>query len=545
MTKLLKTKIPFAKKLLAQLQKIGKSLLFPIAMLPLAAILLRIGSAIPQTTEFSKLIATSFLAVANGVFGGALPILFAIGIAFGMSKDQRGEAAITGFVVMVILSVLLSNSKGLFGGSDIVHQIYGKITLNGGKGFQKIFEGGTYNNILANNVFTGIFAGSIVAFLYNRFNGIELPSVLGFFSGRRLIPVLSFMGALLAGFLYAIIFPWLGVALYYIGKGMGEAQGTRLANASIMGGFGFVNRLLIPFGLHHVINVPLWFSEVGGSHAGESGDIPIFAKAAALGNKSGTFQAGFFPTFMFGLPAMAAAIWFNAKGEKQKTKVASLLFGASLVSFFTGITEPIEFTFIFAAPVLFLMHAVFTGFIGFIVGIFGIQLGFGFSAGLIDYVLSIPKSLKIIEANKTGFSAVMAHPGWIWVIGMATSGLYFSITHFLINKFNLNTLGRGNNLVGEENKANLPRSTRSNTNKYTSDAESIIKALGKKNIQSISNCATRLRIQLVDNTKIKKDLLSKISVVKGHLKVAGGYQIIIGPTVEMFADEIQRLLKKK
>ncbi|MCK5788643.1 MAG: PTS transporter subunit EIIC [Chlamydiia bacterium] len=192
------------------IQRVGKSLLFPIAMLPLAAILLRVGVAIPGTTLFSKFISDAFQSVGNAVFGPALPFMFAMGIAFGMTKDQRGEAAITGMAVMIIMTILMSSNVkhegGVFGSTDFVDKIYHGMSLNGGNGFHGVFKG-AYTNILAHNVFTGIFAGGVVAFLYNRFNGIELPSVLGFFSGRRLIPVLSFMAALVAGLLYAVIFP--------------------------------------------------------------------------------------------------------------------------------------------------------------------------------------------------------------------------------------------------------------------------------------------------------------------------------------------------
>ena len=203
-------KVGMHKRAFAVLQRVGKSLLFPIAMLPLAAILLRVGVAIPGTTEFSKFISDALQSVGNAVFGPALPFMFAMGIAFGMTKDQRGEAAITGMAVMIIMTILMSSNVkhqgGVFGGSDFVDKVYHGMTLNGGSGFHGVFKG-AYTSILAQNVFTGIFAGGIVAFLYNKFNGIELPSVLGFFSGRRLIPVLSFMTALVLGIMYSLIFP--------------------------------------------------------------------------------------------------------------------------------------------------------------------------------------------------------------------------------------------------------------------------------------------------------------------------------------------------
>ena len=559
------------KRSFALLQRLGKSLLFPIAMLPVAAIFLRLGAAIPGDTEFSAFIGQLFLAIGNAVFGTALPFLFAIGIAFGMTKDSRGEAAIVGFSVMVLLTVLLSSNTNNFkevktaitasgatipaptstsvnfGGFDFVDKIYSGISLEGGKGFHGIF-GGAYNSILAGNVFTGIFAGSIVAFIYNRFNGIEMPSLLGFFSGRRLIPVLSILTATILGLAWALIFPWFGVALHYVGEGLGKAQGNRWANGGIMFAFGIVNRLLIPFGLHHTINTPLWFTSVGGTAldaAGNTvnGDIFVFLDGVAPGNHSGTFQSGFFPTMMFGLPAIAFAIYWNAKNQTQKAKVASLFAGSALVSFFTGITEPIEFSFMFLAPVLYGVHAFLTGFFGFIVGIFGIQLGFGFSAGLIDYVLSIPKSMDIIAANKTGFNAAIANPAWIWVIGAAAAAAYFFSANFLIKRFNISTPGRGDNLIEyDANSGTASESKAAGSNKYTADAKKILKAVGgKANVKSLANCATRLRFVLVDNSIVDKNEIKKTKAM-GQVKVQGGYQVIMGPTVEMYANEIQKML---
>ena len=499
----------------AKLQQIGKALLFPISMLPLAAILLRVGAAIPGDTEFSKFVASALTSVGNGVFGPALPFLFAIGIAFGMAKDNRGEAAIVGFVVMVMLTILLSNEKGIYGGFDFVDKIYHNMTLNNGHGFTGLFDKSKYNDILAFNVFTGIFAGSIVAYIYNKFNGIELPSLLGFFSGRRLVPVLSMIGAIVAGLIYAVVFPWLGAALYYLGEGLGNAAQNHWGKAGVMGVYGVINRLLIPFGLHHVINVPLWFSSVGGSFNGVNGDIYIFAQAPAfvengpdMGkiNPSGTFQSGFFPTMMFGLPAIAFAFYWNADGQQQKARVASLFAGSALVSFFTGITEPIEFSFMFLAPTLYGLHAILTGIFAFIVGVFGIQLGFGFSAGLIDYVLSIPKSVDIANA-KGGFEGIMANPGWMWIIGIAAAATYFFSANFVIKKWNISTPGRGNNKI--ENDTSIEDKTVISGG-TTVRAQKYVKALGGyENITMFSHCATRLRYDVKDTSKINdKDLQS-------------------------------------
>ncbi|NQZ65846.1 MAG: PTS transporter subunit EIIC [Mycoplasmatales bacterium] len=532
------------KRMFNQLQRIGKSLLYPIAMLPFAAIFLRLGAAIPggdTAPAFAQFISGLFLGIGSAVFDN-LAILFAVGIAFGLSKDNRGEAAIVGLVAMILLNILMTDG-GQFGGKDFVDKIYHKMTLNGGHGFHGLY-GGKYNAILGQNVFTGIFAGSIVAYIYNRYNGIELPSILGFFSGRRLVPVLVLMATVLLGLVYALIFPWLGAGLYYIGKGMGEAQGNHWANAGVMGIYGFVNRLLIPFGLHHVINIPLWFSGVGGEFAGVSGDINIFAQAPAsvvengvtMVNPAGTFQTGFFPAMMFGLPAIAAAIYYNAQGNVQKQRVASLFAGSALVSFFTGITEPIEFAFMFLAPSLYMLHAVLTGLSAFIVGVFGMQIGFGFSAGLIDYVLSIPKSMDIANA-KGGFEGAMSNPAWMWVVGAGTAAAYFFSANFMIKKMNLSTPGRGANLIGDDASDESDLSvTKGGT---TLRAAKYVKALGGySNITMYSHCATRLRYDVKDMDKVDEKALKSAGAFGSKKVSAHHIHVVVGPNVEIVNNEI-------
>ncbi len=526
------------KRFVAMLQKLGKSLLFPIAMLPFAAIFLRVGAEVPTTTEFASVIHNVLSAVGNAVFDN-LAMLFAIGIAFGLANDNRGEAAITGFVVFLLFQFIESSAHG-----DFTNVVYG----SSGVDFHTMF-GAKFDSVMVNNVLAGIVAGSVVAFVYNNYKGIEMPSILGFFSGRRLVPVLGLIFGLAVILLWSIIFPWVGYLLQLFSEALVSGQGNRYANAGIMGVYGTINRLLIPFGLHHVPNTLFWFSDLGGHQVDQygqmaNGDIFAFLNGVPAGNTAGTFQSGFFPIMMFGLPALAAAMWFRAKGDVQKARVATLFAGSAIVSFFTGITEPIEFTFVFMAPALFGLHAVLTGLFGFVTGMFGIQLGFGFSAGLIDYALSIPKSMSIIAANKSGFDAVMANPAWIWVIGAAAAGSYFFIGSWMIKKFNLNTPGRGSNLLLAQESDDVSVKPKAGTNKYTADSKVIIKAVGgKSNIKSLGNCATRLRFVLKDNTKVDKAAFKKTKAV-GSMKVSGGYQVIMGPTVEMYADEINEIIKK-
>ncbi|MCP4336678.1 MAG: PTS transporter subunit EIIC [Mycoplasma sp.] len=546
-----------------QLSRVGKSLLFPIAMLPVAAILLRVGVAVPPASAFAKFISQIFQAGGNAIFK-TLPILFAIGVGFGLSKDSRGEAAISAFVTMALLMILMS-AKGPFGGIDIVELFYGKLDFGlkeldpqdstiilHSKGFHSVFTT-SYDAVLAGNVLNGILVGAFVAFLYNKFNGIELPSVLGFFSGRRLIPVLSVLGGLIIGLLYAAIFPWLGYVIFEFSNGLASATGDRYANAAIMGVYGVINRLLIPFGLHHIPNTLFWFQlpltnaatgnplmDMSGNEI--QGDIFGFLSGVAKGNTSGTFQSGFFPIMMFGLPALSASFYFNAEGDVQKKRVAALLMGSSIVSFFTGITEPIEFSFMFVAPALFGMHAVLTGIFGFITGLFGIQIGFGFSAGLIDYVLSVPKSIELANANHSGLARVMANPAWIWVIGAATAATYFSLSTFLIRKFEIGAPGRGKNQL-EEIRSNAGKTDEQIEKDFLADAQKILEGLGgKSNITHLEWCATRLRVTLKDVKSVDEKTIKSTQAL-GVMKMGDkGFQVVIGPKVELMGEAIKTLL---
>ncbi|NQZ29120.1 MAG: PTS transporter subunit EIIC [Mycoplasmatales bacterium] len=537
------------KKIMTNLSRVGKSLLFPTAMLPVAAILLRIGAQVPSGTEFSSFVHEILSAGGNAIFG-TLPILFAIGVGFGLSKDSRGEAAIAAFATMALIMILMSsNDKPTFGGADIVNVFYGKLKLAGGEanGFHGVF-GGSYNSILAGNVLNGVIVGSFVAYIYNKFNGIELPSILGFFSGRRLIPVLAILGGIIFGVIYAAVFPWIGYGLFKFSELLGQGTGNRYSKSAIMGVYGFVNRLCIPFGLHHIPNTLFWF-QLGDFETvtGEvvQGDINGFLKGVPAGNTAGTFTSGFFPIMMFGLPALAVAFWFNADGDVQKKRVASLLFGSALVSFFTGITEPIEFSFMFMAPVLYGMHAILTGLFGFITGLFGIQIGFGFSAGLIDFALSIPKSMDIIHANYADGSvqAIMANPGWLFPIGLLAATTYFSLATLLIRKFHVSAPGRGDNKLGAANEEEGSDEIAEGDNKYTKDAKAILEGIGgPKNISSLEWCATRLRFTLKDQGIVDEAKI-KATMAMGVIKVGGnGYQVIIGPKVEMMGEEIKRQL---
>lgn len=528
----------FGRRILSKLGEIGKALMFPVAVLPIAAILLRVGAAVPTTTEFSAFI-SKFIMNGGGIVFDNLPIIFAVGVAFGFAKDNRGEAAFAGLIGMLLLTFMLKE-----GGLNLTDKIYGTIEFSGAtaKGFKGIF-GSKFDSIMAANVLNGILIGILTAVIYNYTHNVELPKVLGFFSGRRLVPVLTIFAILIGGILWAIIFPWIGYIIYVTSDGLGKATGNRYANAGIMGVYGVLNRLLIPFGLHHIPNNIFWFQL--GSHpsalkAGEfvNGDIFIFLNGVSQGNTAGTFQSGFFPIMMFGLPAMVGAFYMTAESREQKTRVIGLLGSAAIVSFLTGITEPIEFAFLFVSPLLFGLHALLTGLFGFIVGLFGIQIGFGFSAGLFDYLLSFPKSLDIINTNYSGFEAIIRNPLWLLPIGAATAATYYFVSYFMIKKLNLSTPGRGAGAIvyteDEEAEASVSTGALSRKAKY------IVQGFGGwDNIEEYVNCSTRLRYKVKDGSKIDETLLKKGGVIGVKRLSDTSIHAIVGVHVEDVNNEIR------
>ncbi|ADE19541.1 PTS transporter subunit EIIC [Mycoplasma crocodyli] len=547
----------YFRKAMEKLGRVGKALMFPIAVLPIAAILLRIEADIPNDTAFSA--AIGFMIVnAGGIVFDNLPILFAIGLAFGFTKDSRGEAAFAGFIAMVLLTALLSN-KGL------PHLIYKNLDLGAkeadGKnaegimqytyGFKALF-GSKYNAVMASNVLNGIVVGSLTAFIYNRIHSVDMPKLLAFFAGRRLVPAYTILAVMIFGVLWAIVFPWIAYLIYLISDALykGASSGF-VARAGIMGAYGFINRLLIPFGLHHIPNNLFWF-QLGEFPTGKfddkgvallaHGDIFVFLNGVAKNNPGGIFQAGFFPTMMFGLPAMVGAFYLTAQGKEQKTRVLAMYGSAALVSFLSGITEPIEFAFMFVSPLLYFIHALLTGIFAFITGLFGIQIGFGFSAGFMDYVLSFPKSQAIIRESdvfiNSPLRAVFANPLWILPIGAVCAGVYFTITFFMIKGLNLNTPGRGTNLIelAEDNADDVQLS--SNSNMSTKAKLIVLGYGGWENIEEFANCSTRLRYIVKDGSKVNEALLKKAGAM-GVVRLSDkSIQTIVGVEAETINGEI-------
>lgn len=479
------------------LQNIGRSLMLPVAALPAAAILMGIGYWIDPNGWGGESQLAAFLIKSGAAIIDNMSILFAVGVAFGMSKDNHGSAALSGLVGFLVVTTLLS--KGA------VAQLQGIPVDQVPAAFGKI-----------NNQFIGILVGVISAELYNRFHQVELPQALAFFSGKRLVPILTSLVMIVVSFILMYIWPVIFSGLVGFGESI---TGIGAVGAGI---YGFLNRLLIPVGLHHALNSVFWFDVAG------INDIPNFLGGAqalesgkAVLGVTGMYQAGFFPVMMFGLPAAALAMYHTAKTTRKK-QVAALMIAAALSSFFTGVTEPLEFAFMFVAPVLYVVHALLTGISVFIAATMQWMAGFGFSAGLVDMVLSSQNPLA---------------KDWYMLLvqGAVFFAIYYAVFRFCIVKFNLKTPGR-------EDEEVVSSVVTSGENKYSVMAQEIYAGLGgKENLVSIDNCITRLRLEVKDMSLIDEAKI-KATGAAGIVKVGQtSLQVIVGTQVQFVADELKKL----
>ncbi|SEH43924.1 N-acetylglucosamine-specific PTS transporter subunit IIBC [Selenomonas sp. KH1T6] len=455
------------KNWFASLQNIGKALMLPIAVLPAAALLLRLGA--PDVLDIPVVMK------AGGAVFDHLPLIFSIGIGVGIAKDNNGAAGLSGAIGYLILTTVLKSIDE---------------TLNMG-------------------VLAGIINGLMAGWLYNRFHTVKLPEYLGFFGGRRFVPIVTAVASLMAGIVFGGV--W-GPCQMFI-QGVGEW----IIGAGAMGAFiyGVLNRLLIPVGLHHILNSFIWFvfgeytNPVTGVVA--TGDLNRFF---AGDPSAGVFMAGFFPMMMFGLPAVALAMYRAAKPE-NRAKIGGMLASVAFTSFLTGITEPIEFMFMFLAPALYIMHALLTGVSLAVTASLGVLDGFGFSAGLIDYVINWGLATK---------------PEFILVVGAVFFVLYYVIFSWAIRRFDIPTIGR----YDEETPVPDQPVTLSEL------SDQILLALGgHENLEEISNCATRLRLVIKDLSQMNEEGLRKINGVRGVIAKGNSVQVIIGTHVEHVADEIK------
>lgn len=457
----------------SKLQKLGKSLMVPIAILPVAAIFLRLGAGVPG---IEGKLAAIFLNSGDAVFGN-MAILFAIGIAFGFAKDNKGLAALFGAV-----------------GYFVMTSVYGVV-----------------NPDINTGVFGGLIMGVVSGSLYNVF--LKEKDSKDSYKSEIIIPIVTIVTGIALGLIFGVIWP-------FIQNGLDAFSNAVVGSGSIgMFLFGFGNRMLIPFGLHHVLNSVFWFGHgTFTSVAGEviNGDLLRFLAGDPT---AGAFQAGFYPIMMFGLPAGALAMYTAAKKENKKA-VAGLLISVAFTSFLTGITEPFEFMFIFIAFPLYVMHAIFTGLALVVTNALGILHGFGFSAGFIDYVL--------LWGNAT--KAALLIP-----LGLAFGALYYFSFLFAIKKFNIMTPGRED--LDEDALRALEAIDEKDLGRL------YLSALGgKENIVEIDSCITRLRVTVVSSKNIDEDELKSLGATGVIKPTKTNIQVIIGTKAEMLCDEIKKCM---
>ncbi|PHK49691.1 glucose-specific PTS transporter subunit IIBC [Staphylococcus edaphicus] len=499
------------KKLFGQLQRIGKALMLPVAILPAAGLLLAIGTAIQgeELQHYLPFIQNGGIQSVAEMMAGAgssifdnLPMIFALGVAIGLAGGD-GVAAIAAFVGYVIMN----KTMGAF-----LHVTPDNVN-DAASGYASVLGIPT----LQTGVFGGIIIGTLAAWCYNKFYNISLPSYLGFFAGKRFVPIMMATTSFILAFPMALIWPSIQTGLNAFSEGLLDSN-TGVAVFL----FGFIKRLLIPFGLHHIFHAPFWF-EFGAwkNAAGEMihGDQRIFIEQIKEGSQltAGKFMQGEFPVMMFGLPAAALAIYHTAKSENKKV-VAGLMGSAALTSFLTGITEPLEFSFLFVAPLLFFVHAILDGLSFLILYLLNVHLGYTFSGGFIDYVL-----LGVLP-NKTQWWLVIP-------VGIVYAFIYYFVFRFLILKFKYKTPGR------EDKQAQFTNSTASEL------PFNVLKAMGgEENIKHLDACITRLRVEVKEKSKVDVAGLKALGA-SGVLEVGNNMQAIFGPKSDQIKHDMSLIMK--
>jgi PTS system N-acetylglucosamine-specific IIC component len=452
------------------LQQLGRALMLPVAVLPIAGLLLRLGQ--PDLLGWAAMAAAG-----NAIFSN-LGLLFAVGVGVGLARENHGAAglaALVGFLVTTrAAETLLAAAPGTLA----------KLSIP-----------------------VGLLSGIIAGVSYNRFGNITLPSYLSFFGGRRFVPIVSGLVGLVLG---AVV----GYAWPFVERGM-DATSHAILGAGSLGlfAYGVLNRILIVTGLHHILNNFAWF--IVGDYHGATGDLKRFFAGDPT---AGAFMSGFFPVMMFGLPGACLAMYHTARPERR-AGVAGLLLSLGLTSFLTGVTEPVEFTFMFLAPVLYALHALATGLAMVVMNLFDVRLGFSFSAGLFDYVLNFSHAQR---------------PLLLLPIGAAYFGLYYGAFRFLIVRLNLATPGR------ESDDAAAPVAPTTPDTR----ARAFVTALGgAQNLTEVDACTTRLRLVLVDNKAVDEATLKRLGA-RGILRSsAQGLQVVLGPIADQVAGEIRAALR--
>ncbi len=509
------------------LQRIGRSFMFPIALLPVAGLLLGIGSSFSNeqmvasfglewllgSGTFLNFVLVVMKEAGNIVFAN-LPIIFAMGVALGMAEKEKATATLSSAIAFFVMHQSISSLLKLTGKLESGAMLEG--TIGSACGIETLEMG----------VFGGIIVGLGVAALHNRFYKIKLPNVISFFGGTRFIPIISSLVYIFVGALMFFIWPYIQNAIYSLG---GLVTNTGYAGTLI---YGIIERALIPFGLHHVFYMPFWQTGLGGTAVIDGAYITgaqniFFAELASPNTTrfsvdAARFMAGKFPFMIFGLPGAALAMYSVAKPSKKKV-AGGLLLSAALTSMLTGITEPLEFTFLFVAPVLYAIHCVLAGLSFMLMHILNVAVGMTFSGGIIDLLL-----FGVLQGNDKS--------NWIYVIpvGIVYFIVYYFLFKYVIEKFNFVTPGR------EDDEQETKLYTRKDVDaaKQSNVSKMIVDGLGgAENIEDLDCCATRLRVTVADGEKVDEGLL-KQSGAAGVIKKGTGVQIIYGPRVTVIKSEV-------
>lgn len=527
-------------KIFGVLQRVGRSFMLPIALLPIAGLLLGIGSSFTNPTTLSTynldgviteggVLFTIFdlMRKTGSVVFDNLALLFAMGVAIGMAKKEKAVAALSGAISYLIMNTAISALIEAKGGVSAMAENSTTTTLG--------------ITTLQMGVFGGIIVGLGVAALHNKFYKIELPQVLSFFGGTRFVPIIC-----------SVVYVLVGAGMFFIWPVV-QLGISQLGNLVLQSGYagtwiyGIIERALIPFGLHHVFYMPFWQTELGGSMVIDGTTVQgaqniFFAQLASdstqhFSVEATRFMSGKFPFMIFGLPAAAFAIYKAARPEKKKV-VGGLLLSAALTSMITGITEPLEFTFLFVAPVMYAVHCVLAGLSYMLMHILNVGVGMTFSGGAIDLTL-----FGILQGN--------SKTNWIWIVivGLVYAVIYYFVFYFMITKFNYKTPGR--EADDEETKLYTRQDVNDRKNKADKKSDGtvdtvsalILKGLGgKENISDVDCCATRLRITVI-NPDLVKDNLLKDSGASGVVRKGDGIQVIYGPQVSVVKSNLEDFME--
>lgn len=480
------------------LQRLGKSLMLPVACLPVAGILMGLGYLLAPNTmqggdveQTMAVILGTFFVQAGGAIINNMSVLFAIGVAVGMAKEQDGTPALAGIVAWFVVQTLLGPSFiGVLTGGDV------------DPAFTKV-----------NNQFVGIMCGIVGATCYNRFCTTKLPDFLAFFSGKRSVAIVTALVSIVLSAILYFVWPLVYNGLVFLGESI---ISLGFVGAGI---YAFLNRLLIPIGMHHALNAVFWFDVAGIS------DLTKFWSGTGEYGVTGMYMTGFFPVMMFGLPAAALAMYHCAKPERKKA-VLGLLASAAFCSFFTGVTEPLEFSFMFLAPGLYVLYAVMTGITAAITVMLPIRAGFSFSAGFLDLFFSSQTPLA-------------QNPWMVLVVGAVVAVVFYFVFRIAITKFDFKTPGR------EDDDTPAPTTTAQlkGNDAFVKYAQIVLEGLGgKENIVSCDNCITRIRVEVADRSKVNDKIL-KSSGARGVLHPSDtAVQVIVGTQVQFVVDELKKML---